>query len=296
MLLRDDSPFPRRRPCDRIKMCPRVPPARDERVLHAFAAWRGQVRQWSTLALPDGAAPPDCARKPPPEPIDVAEITASAFALLAPRASTDGTFSPRRTGSGGTVIVLGYDAWLRRFSADPAIVGRPFHSGGVQTTIVGIMPPGFAFPIRHQFWIPSAQSVEVGPWVRTPRWTFGRLRTEYNLEHAQGALTSVGRQVAESCTRTWPAPFSRSSFRSPRRTAISTDRSSWFLMRAAQFLVWRAVFLVRSTGQCCSTRTITRLGELASAPRSERSAAASSRSCSSKRSCSRSPARAAAGL
>jgi len=60
--------------------------------------------------------------------------------------------------SGGTeerVALLTYGLWVRRFGADPAIVGRTIHLSGEPFTVVGVMREDFAYPTReYQIYVP----------------------------------------------------------------------------------------------------------------------------------------------
>jgi putative ABC transport system permease protein len=47
------------------------------------------------------------------------------------------------------VIVLTHGLWVRRFGADPDIVGRGVSLNGATYTIVGVLPAGFMFPFRE---------------------------------------------------------------------------------------------------------------------------------------------------
>ena len=49
---------------------------------------------------------------------------------------------------------IGYDEWQSRFLGDSAVVGRTLSFGGTVHTVVGVMPEGFAFPVK--FAEPSA--------------------------------------------------------------------------------------------------------------------------------------------
>jgi putative ABC transport system permease protein len=53
-------------------------------------------------------------------------------------------------------VVLGDGLWKRRFGADPAIVGKDIIVDGDAFTIVGVAPPGFAFPVGSELWVPLA--------------------------------------------------------------------------------------------------------------------------------------------
>jgi predicted permease len=56
------------------------------------------------------------------------------------------------------VVVLGHNLWQRRFAGDGDVIGRTMEVNGVSHTIIGVMPPGFAFPARTELYVPLAPS------------------------------------------------------------------------------------------------------------------------------------------
>ena len=58
-----------------------------------------------------------------------------------------------RPGAAGTII-LGDAVWRARFNADPGVIGRTIVVNDAPHTIVGVMPPRFAFPHTAEAWIP----------------------------------------------------------------------------------------------------------------------------------------------
>ena len=265
VLLRDDLPFPGGDRAIAIRYVSSSSAGADERVLHAFAAWRGQVKTVEHLGAFRTLQHNLIAPNAPPEPIEVAEISASAFVLVGTPPLQGRYLLPSdEQEQAAPVIVLGYDAWRRRFGADPAIVGRTVPLGGVPTTIVGIMPEGFAFPISHEFWIPlRLNPLKWRPWEGPALDLFGRLAPGATLEQAQGELASIGRQVADlhpdGAGRVQPVvlPF-------PEAHRDLEGPLIVFLMRAAQFLVGALSFLVAiNLAVLLYARTITRLGEIA---------------------------------
>ena len=121
------------------------------------------------------------------------------------------------------VIVIGHDIWRRRFSGDPEIVGRTVRLGREQTTVVGVMPEGFAFPATHGLWVPL-RDISVGSSVGSiPRGepallVFGRLSRGVSSEQAQAELTAVGLRMAAGSPETHEhlrpqlVPFARLAF------------------------------------------------------------------------------------
>jgi predicted permease len=45
-------------------------------------------------------------------------------------------------------VLISHDLWARRYGADPQLVGRPIEINGSPRIVLGVMPPGFAFPNR----------------------------------------------------------------------------------------------------------------------------------------------------
>lgn len=140
----------------------------------------------------------------PPEVVMVAEISASAFRAARVGAYRGRTLLPEdeRAGAPGA-IVIGHDEWVRRFGADPDIVGQPVGLGSTAYTIVGVMPEGFGFPTYHSFWIPwrldaAAYAPRSGPGINV----FGRLAPGATLESAQAELTAISRRLAAASPAT----------------------------------------------------------------------------------------------
>jgi hypothetical protein len=52
------------------------------------------------------------------------------------------------------VVLLGDTIWRERYGASPGIVGTAIRGNGVMRTVIGVMPPKFAFPIREALWPP----------------------------------------------------------------------------------------------------------------------------------------------
>ena len=138
----------------------------DQRVLHAFAAWRDHLTTVEHLSAFRTVRHNLVVSNAAPEPVSVAEITPSAFSVaqvqpLLGRYLLDSDEQPNAP----PVVLIGYDAWRTRFGADPGALGRTVELAGTPHTIIGIMPVGFGFPIAHQFWIPlRLDALKYGPW------------------------------------------------------------------------------------------------------------------------------------
>jgi putative ABC transport system permease protein len=81
-----------------------------------------------------------------PEMLRSAQVSAEFFPLLGARPTLGRFFGATddRPGAPPTAV-LSYGQWKRRFGGDPSILGRSVDLDAVPHTIVGVLPPSFAF-------------------------------------------------------------------------------------------------------------------------------------------------------
>jgi predicted permease len=85
--------------------------------------------------------------------------------------------SPRRK------IVLAYDAWRKQLSGDSSVIGKQVVDPATKWTytVVGVAPPGLAYPAGVDFWLPMR-----GGWLATTSvFVVGRLAPEATLAAAR---------------------------------------------------------------------------------------------------------------
>jgi putative ABC transport system permease protein len=167
----------------------------DPRSLYDFQLWREQLRSISQLGayrsfernliLPDGSV----------YPAPVAEISASAFPMTRVPPLLGRTLNESDAQPGAAdVVMIGYDVWQTRFNGARDVIGRTVRLGRTPVTIVGVMPEGFRFPVRHQLWVPlraTNAAPRAGPGIRV----FGRLADGATLESAQAELNTIGKRT-----------------------------------------------------------------------------------------------------
>jgi putative ABC transport system permease protein len=176
----------------------------ERRLLHDFFGWRRDARTIEDLgayrtvqrALGFGDASA--------ESVTVAEITASAFRVarvppLMGRPLVDADEQP----GAPTVVVIGYHTWRQRFGGRQDAIGRTVQLGRIETTVVGVMPEGFAFPINHQLWVPlQLQPSGYAPLEGVPIRVFGRLAPNATQAQANAEFTALVHRTAEASPRT----------------------------------------------------------------------------------------------
>ncbi len=104
----------------------------------------------------------------------------------------------------GRPVVLADAFWKRRFGGDPNVLGRAITYDDVAYVVVGVMPPGFQFPVQNEpvdLWTTVAVDADPMLYEGTiptsrgyPRYdaAIGRLRPETTLEQARAEAASIG--------------------------------------------------------------------------------------------------------
>ncbi len=105
--------------------------------------------------------------------VDGLRISAGFFPALGIAPALGRTFTEEEDRPGHEYeVVLSDRLWRERFASDPSVLGRAVHLNGYSYTVVGVMPPGFAFPRSEEMpsmmnfprepllWVPSAIPAE----------------------------------------------------------------------------------------------------------------------------------------
>ncbi len=108
------------------------------------------------------------------------------------------------------VFVMRHKLWVSRFNADKAILNKTFMLSGTARTLIGIMPPRFAWG-NADLWIPGKPAVAVAPMMtELPKYWYvvGRLRPEVSIAEAETRLNPVAQRLAKDLPREYPKQFS----------------------------------------------------------------------------------------
>ncbi len=143
-----------------------------------------------------------------PERVQAYHVTANTFALLGVPAALGRTFGSDESREGhDDVVVLSHGLWQRLFAGDPAIVGRRVTVNGRPHDVMGVMPPGFEFPVfnfKGDLWMPWSMSgaARGQPAAAHAAVLVGRLRPGVSYEQAQADLGSVMASLAREHPQT----------------------------------------------------------------------------------------------
>ena len=174
------------------------------RVLHDFTAWRRDAKSVEELGAYRTVERNFIRGDVQLASVTVAEITASAFRLV-PVPPLHGRPLLDADGAPGAppVVLLGYDIWRQQFDSRPDAIGQTVQLGRTKTTVVGVMPQGFAFPVNHWLWIPLQLRPEgyaplQGPAIQV----FGRLAPGATMAQVNAEITALAERAAAASPQT----------------------------------------------------------------------------------------------
>ena len=135
---------------------------------------------------------------PEPERLRGAAVSAGYFDVLGAKAARGRLLGAEDDAPGApTAVVISHGLWVRRFGANPGVVGAPLQLDGEPATIVGVTAPDFE-PALLDAEIWSAARIPPGaPVGLVVLRAIGRLRPDVPLDVAQDRLSSMARQMLD---------------------------------------------------------------------------------------------------
>ncbi|HEX5474176.1 MAG TPA: ABC transporter permease [Vicinamibacterales bacterium] len=137
-------------------------------------------------------------------PVSVASqaVSADFFRVLGVKPALGRDFTRADERAGRHVAVISDAFWRRRLHADPTAVGRSILIAGQQTTILGVMPASFDFPVNSdtEVWLTFAADAEGNHPLTAQRGVgllnvIGRLRDDVAPSQAQADLDVIAQDT-----------------------------------------------------------------------------------------------------
>jgi predicted permease len=198
---------------DQLMFIARSNPSRDipqmSVTVHDFVDWREQQTSFDGLAGYFSGTVNVSGIEDRPERYQGGFVTTNLFDVLRVQAVQGRTFLEEDGRPGAPpVMILGYGVWRNRFNSDPGIIGATVRTNGRPTTIIGVMPEGFAFPLIQEVWIPILMDPGItrgdGRAFNTPATVtsatrgvplVGRIRDGVSQDQAFAELTGIARRL-----------------------------------------------------------------------------------------------------
>lgn len=142
-------------------------------------------------------------------------VTDKVFPMLGVAPMLGRNILPEETRPGhDREMILSYGLWQRRFHSDPRVVGRTVVVNGHDCVIIGVMPPGFDFPMRlattvntpshhMDFWAPESLHPVDRQHDAGAGWgAVARLRPGVTLTPARQDVAAISARLAREYPRT----------------------------------------------------------------------------------------------
>jgi putative ABC transport system permease protein len=170
-----------------------------------FEDWRTMARSFQGMAAVHDSRRMFSDGDDSPQTYYATEITANTFRLAGRQPMLGRDFTPADELPGAApVAILSYRLWDQRYNRNPAVLGRAVRLNEQTTTVIGVMPKGFAFPQNQDLWVPMVPGASlrdrsnfVGIW-----YILGRLEDGVSIESARAEMQTIGEGLRAAYPRT----------------------------------------------------------------------------------------------
>jgi len=146
------------------------------------------------------------------EPARLSAVRASAnlFPLVGSAPMLGRQFLPEEDKEGANhVVMLGHAVWRSRFGADTGIVGKSLTLNNQDYTVVGVMSPGFQFPVGFGYlgkvlndptdlYVPMAATSAESRRGNYSFFAIGRLKPGVTIDQARAEMTTIEGRLEQS--------------------------------------------------------------------------------------------------
>ena len=123
--------------------------------------WRAAAQSFDTLAAYMRLSLTIAETEGEPERVVVFAASADLLPMLGVRAQLGRVFAPGDdVAQGAPVTVLSHALWVRRYGADPRILGKTVQLDGVAHEVVGVLPDLPGAPLAPQAWVPLQRALD----------------------------------------------------------------------------------------------------------------------------------------
>ena len=167
-----------------------------------YEAIREQQKSFDLLAAYINQATVNVTYNGTPQRYTGAYVSADFFRILGVRPIIGRDFTAQDDKAGAEkVALISHQLWQRDFGSAENIVGRGIQINGKPATIIGVMPPGFAFPVSEQIWLPLYSEYPPQP-RNSPNAqgaapaVLGLIKQGGAFDQANAELTTIAKQLS----------------------------------------------------------------------------------------------------
>ena len=134
-------------------------------------------------------------------------VTWNLFEILNSPPALGRNFGPEDDRPGAEpVVLIAHEVWRDRYESDPKIVGRVISIDARPHTVIGVMPPRFAFPENSRVWVTLASYENSSTRDQRNLDVFARLKPGVTVAQASADATAIAGRLAAtypSTNRDW---------------------------------------------------------------------------------------------
>ena len=177
----------------------------DETSYPNFFDWRSQNQSFSSMATYNtGGLVLGADKTGPARRVLGVQVSSDFFTTLGVAPELGRGFVRDEELPGARPVVLSHDTWKTMFASDRDVLGKPVVLSDISYTVVGVMPPGFAFPVSNTeaaFWITMSKDAEGKSPAALQRGynqvsVVGRLRPGVSVAQARAEMDAIQRSLA----------------------------------------------------------------------------------------------------
>jgi len=171
---------------------------------HDFADWRRQQQSFEALiGFRTGSV--NLRETMPGDPVlpqryNGAWVSPGFLGLLRVNPLLGRGFEPTDAAAGADpVVLIGYEVWRRDFGGAADVVGRSVRVNARPTTIIGVLPQDFRFPISQEVWLPLVLESHALPRGEGQHLkVVGRLKDGVPLTRAAQEMSTIAQRLGEA--------------------------------------------------------------------------------------------------
>jgi putative ABC transport system permease protein len=167
--------------------------------------WKKQNHVFEDIALTSSTERSTLSGLGEAEPIAEQDVTPNFFSLLGAKPVLGRIFAADEMQDTTQTVVISNSFWKRKFNGDPNALGKTFTIEGVVSTVVGVMPAGFApfYGERIDMWQPvnpesSRYAERIDHWLMP----VARLKPGVTLAQAQVEMDVIARRLEQAYPKT----------------------------------------------------------------------------------------------
>lgn len=169
-----------------------------------FADWRERSQTFEVMAAVGGSGFDRHPVNSESEVIRGKRVTADFFKVFGVSPARGRTFEAADEEPGrGDVAVISDGLWRRAFGADESVIGKTVVLNNENLTVVGVMPVGFSFPEKIEYWRPLTVSAVMKTKYRINVFltVVGRIKPNVSLEQASREMETIAANLRDEYPR-----------------------------------------------------------------------------------------------